>query len=96
MKWNLFTEEDVSSLQSKLDVILQKLDAIDTCWMAPEIYTINDVCETNLVSKYALRKSRDEGMISFSKVGDKIFFQKSDFDDFFLDVERGFSHRKED
>jgi len=80
MNFNLLTAEDFAVILQKVEAIETKVDTLSVD--SSRIYTINEACEFFNVSKRTLQKYRDEGMISFSQVGDKIFFQRSDIDAF--------------
>lgn len=79
----IITEKDFNQLISKIDLLEVKIDAlINNGVGSKQLYTISEACEFLKISKRTLQKYRDEGMISFSQVSDKIYFQKSDIDAF--------------
>ena len=79
----LMTEKDFNQLISKIDQLEAKVDTLVNEGVgSKQIFTISDACEYLQVCKRTLQKYRDEGMISFSQVVDKIYFQKSDIDAF--------------
>jgi len=79
----LMTEKDFNQLISKIDQLEAKVDTLVNEGVgSKQIYTISDACEYLQVCKRTLQKYRDEGMINFSQVVDKIYFHKSDIDAF--------------
>jgi len=79
----LMTEKDFNQLINKIDQLEAKVDSLVNEGVgSKQIYTISDACEYLQVCKRTLQKYRDGGMISFSQVVDKIYFQKSDIDAF--------------
>ena len=79
----LITEQDFDQLMSKIDLIEKKIDTLLNNGVgSKQLYTINEACELLQVSKRTLQKYRDEGMLSFTQIADKIYFQKVDIDAF--------------
>ena len=79
----IITEKDFNQMMSKFDLMEQKIDAlINNGIGGKQLYTISDACELLHVSKRTLQKYRDEGLLSFTQISDKIYFQKADIDAF--------------
>lgn len=79
----IMTEKDFSQLMNKIDIMEKKIDALLNGGVGTkQLYTISDACELLQVSKRTLQKYRDDGKLSFSQVGDKIYFKQTDIDTF--------------
>ena len=76
---NVVSAEELKPLMDKMDKIDSKLDLICEKGMTgKELLTIKDVCKLLNLSIRTLQRYRDEGKISFSQVGSKIYFTRED------------------
>ena len=79
----IITETDFNQLMGKIDLMEKKIDALTkNGFGGKQLYTIKDACELLQVSTRTLQKYRDEGMVGFTQVGDKIYFKQADIDTF--------------
>lgn len=76
----------MESFQLELQKINEKLNQVLNgdikSKMQNDILTNEKVCQKLGVSSKTLKSYRDRGLISFSKVGKKIFYRPKDVDDF--------------
>ena len=66
----------------KLEALDKKVEQLATGISTKSLYTIADTCELLNVSKRTLQRYRDNGLLSFTQVNDKIMFQKADIEAF--------------
>lgn len=86
MNQNFLKVEDYFDLLKKFDNICNRLDKIEKLLTSKheepsqkkEWLDVQEVCLLLNVSKRTLQSYRDNGMISFSKFGGKVFFKASD------------------
>lgn len=79
----IITETDFNQLMGKIELMEKKIDTLtNTGFGRKQLYTIKDACELLQVSSRTLQKYRDEGMLSFSQISDKIYFKQEDIDAF--------------
>ncbi len=82
MNVNLITVEEYIQLSKKLESLEKKVDSLNGGIGSKSLYTIMEACTLLQVSKRTLQKYRDEGMLSFSQIGNKIFFRHTDIENF--------------
>ena len=83
MNINVISHEDFRELLNKVDAINQKLDRINGGGeLSKQVYTINETCELLSVSKRTLQRYRDNGLLGFSQVNNKIMFQRDEIEKF--------------
>jgi excisionase family DNA binding protein len=82
-KVTLMTETDFCDQMQMLSDIKANLPALNGCSTgAKSLYTIKDASEYLQVSKRSLQRYRDQGLLGFSQIGDKIYFKPSDLETF--------------
>ena len=83
MKVNIIPNEELKELINKVKAIEDKLDQIiakdplNDKWL-----TIPEVCELLKISPRTLQNYRDNGLISFSQIGSKIYFKARDIQEY--------------
>ena len=81
-------DQEITKLIEQFEELVMKVDSLlAKGGDSSTIFTVDETCDLLHVSKRTLQKYRDEGMISFSQVADKIFFQQEDVQNF-LDQHR--------
>lgn len=79
----IIEQQDFNQLINKIEHLEGKIDALYNSGVGnKQLYTIQDACELLKVSKRTLQKYRDQGMLGFSQIADKIYFQGSDIQKF--------------
>jgi len=79
----LLEQQEITKLADQFEALVKKVDSLLMKEVQnTAVFSIDEVCSQLNVCKRTLQKYRDEGKISFSHVGDKIFFQKSDINEF--------------
>jgi len=93
----LFTKEEfddllqrITSIDKKLDLALPHEGNSSNKWLS-----IPETCQLLGISKRTLQKYRDEGMISFTQVGNKIYFKQVDIEEFLSNFKVKSYNRKE-
>lgn len=82
MNINIITAEELKHLTDKLNWLVSNQSEEIVTPATPVIYD-NDALSAKLnVSKRTLQDWRDKGLISFSQVGQKIFYTHQDVEDF--------------
>lgn len=78
MNLDLLTTSDIDRLEEKLDSINRKMESIVETSGRGIFYSIPEVCKLLKVSPRCLQKWRDNGKISYTKIGAKIYFTGQD------------------
>jgi len=79
----LLQDHEITKLTDQFEALVKKVDSLLMNEIKDNaVFSIDEVCSQLNVCKRTLQKYRDEGKISYSHVGDKIFFQRSDIDAF--------------
>lgn len=74
-----FTVEEYLQLLNKLDLIVNRLDEKFAPQPLPDTWLdIQETCQLLKISKRSLQSYRDRKLLSFSKIGGKIYFKASD------------------
>lgn len=76
------TSEDYSDLLQKIEQIATNVERLKSGLTHKPLYTIEETCELLHISKRTLQKYRDEGMIPFTQVRNKIYFRDTDIEEF--------------
>ena len=82
MNINLITSEELGLVMQKLEALDKKVEQLTSGISTKPLYTITEACELLDVSKRTLQRYRDNGLLSFTQVNDKIMFQKADIEAF--------------
>lgn len=77
METNPLSPVELADINSKLDRLLQE----GMTGKNNDILTNEQVCQKLKLSSKTLKSYRDRGMISFSKIGKKIYYQSQDVDE---------------
>jgi excisionase family DNA binding protein len=79
----IISHEDFQELLTRIDAIQKKLDALNgTNVLTQKLYSVNEACHLLKVSRRTLQRYRDNGLLSFTQVKNKIMFQKDDIEQF--------------
>lgn len=73
----ILTEEQYEKINQKLDYILKKIDE-EKAKPSEQIIDNEDFLKKMKVSRRTAQKWRDEGIISFSQIGGKIYYKQID------------------
>jgi excisionase family DNA binding protein len=68
-------------LIDKLDQVNHKIENTPNQFLSDTWLDVEETMKLLKVSRSTLQNYRDKGMISFSQVGNKIYFRRSDLDD---------------
>ena len=79
----LISEESFNVLIEKLEKLEQKVDTINKEANAKQWLTIEETCNYLNVSKRTLQSYRDNGILPFSQIGGKIYFEVNDLKVYF-------------
>ena len=82
MNINLITSDELDLLMKKLEALDKKVELLTSGISTKSLYSITEACELLKVSKRTLQRYRDNGILSFTQVNDKIMFQRSDIEAF--------------
>jgi len=78
-----FNFPELAEVNSKLDILLEKIDyLIGYKNELAKVLTTSDVLKILNICPKTLQKYRNEGKITFTKVGMKLFYKQSDIDTF--------------
>ena len=81
MKTILLSEKEFNEMQCKLDAISSQLQNLNRQNPLSEKWLDNDeVCEVLKISKRTLQNYRDNGILPFSQISNKIYYKSSDID----------------
>jgi len=74
----LISEESFNVLIEKLEKLEKKVDTINKECSTEQWLTIDETCAFLKVSKRTLQSYRDKGILPFSQIGSKIYFDLKD------------------
>lgn len=78
-----FSFPEMAEIKTMFNIILEKLESLNISQKNEVKYlTTNEVLKILNICPKTLQKYRNEGKITFSKVGMKLFYKQSDIDTF--------------
>jgi excisionase family DNA binding protein len=79
----MITSQEIQEVLAKLEGLEKEVTLISSGKNeASTLFTVAEACKFLHVSTRTLQTYRDGGLIRFSQVGSKIFFRRSDIDEF--------------
>jgi excisionase family DNA binding protein len=82
MKIDLLTTDDLIEFLRNMESPQKKVDSISGGLGHKSIYTLAETCSLLQISRRTLQKYRDQGMISYTQIGNKIYFRAEDINEF--------------
>jgi hypothetical protein len=82
---DILSKEEGDSLHKKLDDILKMLEELEFEKKSNQIYSNEQLAIRFEVSKKTIKSWRDKGLIGFTKIGRKIFYNQEQVADFLKD-----------
>lgn len=80
MKVELITKDDLQAVEAKLDQMLQLAQSADSG--GNKIYTTQELADALKVSSKTIQNWRDQRLIEYSQINNKIFYTNKAVNDF--------------
>lgn len=73
--------EGLEEIQNQIKILASKIDAIQNQTAVSRWLSNSEACEFLGVTTRTLQNYRDKGLLSYSKIGSRIFYQVGDLED---------------